>query len=424
MRASYVLKRNLFVLNSSSVSFSCFTLEHSTRADPAVTQSPVSSSVPLEASQCEHQFLLNFSDTSLEGVPVSTSREVYHTTTVSWDKRLAVEVEHGLSIQSPPTERTVAEASTSKVPDKVGQISPHSGFNTMVDVSSADFSSPHERLRHLKLHSALTQFTWAQTLFNQASYECARNPVSPNAILDEHLTRVWRDRTRMMIQEDELDGLPKPQLSSRRTRRSSIRSRLHPWNRFTQLVSGLPRNIPGVEYKSDTRDTHNLRMRTGCLTCHLINVDGSLNFRPNQYTFILVSSSTQYQARCASLPIKRNDQRNFRFSGKRAEERTVLSAGVSSSGYIVLYSLPGVPLPYVTYWPRRQSPTLGQFKQIVWERLRSSPYSTELTRLWRYFFKCISDEFSPGVVYQECTLNLQSVPLWKGHVWAKIEMDG
>ncbi|KAF7256727.1 hypothetical protein EG68_06601 [Paragonimus skrjabini miyazakii] len=451
---------------------SWFNLEQFPRAEFDMNQSSISSSAPLEASQCEHQVLLTFSDILLESVPACIPQAAQQGTEVGWDTRLAVEVGRALKIKDRLPDRTVAVTPTSKIPHTVGSTSSHIDLNTNIDMGSADSSSLPERLR--QLHPILTQFTWAQTLFNQASHQCARNPMKPDAILDDHLTRVWRDRARVMTQEDELDGLPSFQLPNRRTRRSGTRSRWHPWNKFTQPTSGSRWNTPGESNVSlegkfnmismcmhycrhSTRKTQSVpdfkqaidkQKITGSLESFTELgraphwVQGVLQSEflnrtdwPYSISDVEIKSETQdtnnpylrsyrqYQARCTSSAFERNEQRNFCSSGKPRGGGSIPSAGVTTAGHIVIYNLPDAPLPHFTYWPRRQPPTLGQFKQIVWERFCRSPSSTELIRLWRYFFKCTSDEFSPGVVYQECTLSTQRVPLWNGHVWAKIEMD-
>ncbi|TGZ70569.1 hypothetical protein CRM22_003134 [Opisthorchis felineus] len=90
-------------------------------------------------------------------------------------------------------------------------------------------------------------------------------------------------------------------------------------------------------------------------------------------------------------------------------------------GFCIVYAIPGEQWPHLTYWEDTQI-TLGQFKRLVANTNRS-PIKTacQSNRCYRYFFKCHSDEFPPGVVYQEYCVDNSHLPQWNGSVWGKVE---
>ncbi|KAG5443335.1 hypothetical protein CSKR_202778, partial [Clonorchis sinensis] len=91
------------------------------------------------------------------------------------------------------------------------------------------------------------------------------------------------------------------------------------------------------------------------------------------------------------------------------------------SGFCVVYAIPGEQWPHLTYWEDTQI-TLGQFKRLVANTNRSSIKAVcQSNRCYRFFFKCPSDEFPPGVVYQEYCDDNSHLPQWNGSVWGKVE---
>lgn len=58
--------------------------------------------------------------------------------------------------------------------------------------------------------------------------------------------------------------------------------------------------------------------------------------------------------------------------------------------------------------------TLKQFKQLL-------PKKYQEGSMYKYFFKCASNEFETGgVVQKEVTEDFEILPLWEGKVMAKV----
>ncbi|KAF5395251.1 hypothetical protein PHET_03085 [Paragonimus heterotremus] len=594
-------------------------LEHLFSNPPTKNSSTVSPSLPLAINPSDQHVFPDEPACQSTSIVTSPSPEDIRDTESTVDVRLAILAERDLQIHCHRSERVVDEMPTNTVPDETEETSPFFDLENSITVDSADSNSPHERSR--QLHMTLAQFAWARTLFNQVSRQYILNPVRPDAILDEHLARVWRDRARTMMQEDERDGLPILQRRKRRTERTRVYSRYHLRNNVNQIAAGSQSNAPvnceplfkqdqqtpmkTTSYlSSDTYDVstewnrccqapkcsnslgvscsdgscvrqsreyirspytehcsachfhhrhhHYHYYHQFCSDCnsdhqllhprrqHFLNIENAgdlssymhiqnesnlfsdvldnsasqlVNFpeQADQYKHITcntpcmsilhdttdehkavsvqkpfteniinffvfhfmlfclttdklsqssgidetVTSSKllteikrslsttdveiecevqnkigrfnclfeQYKATSASSSLGSIKQRDFLCSHILEGGRPTLSISEIASGVIVVYSLPGLMWPHVTYCPKTQPLTLDWFKQIVLRRSRGSADYVEPNRQWRYFFKCASEEFAPGVVYQECTLNDQLVPLWKGQVWAKIEID-
>ncbi|CAH8461429.1 unnamed protein product [Dicrocoelium dendriticum] len=95
-------------------------------------------------------------------------------------------------------------------------------------------------------------------------------------------------------------------------------------------------------------------------------------------------------------------------------------------GLCVVCQLPGVRRPYVTYWQSNVI-SLRHYKGLIitLQRRAAKLLNKELPQLqaYRYFFKCESSDFPPGVVYQECCNDEAFVPQWRGIVWGKMELN-
>ncbi|KAF8570994.1 hypothetical protein P879_02196 [Paragonimus westermani] len=287
------------------------------------------SSLPLTTKSSDHQV---FPDSRLSPLAPTTAPlmpEDKRDTKTNLDVRLAVQTERGLHIQSHRSDRVLDETPIDTIPDETDNITAYADLEANITMDSADSSSPSERSK--KLHTALAQFAWARTFFNHVSRQYILNPVRPDSILEEHLARVWHDRARSMMQEDERDGLPTVHRPKRRTERIRVYSRRHLRNNVNQIAAGSRQNGPDKLIHSFGTDE------------------------------IATSSKLQTQ----------------------------MKRSLSSAEILIESELHN----------------------------RIHPFNR------RYFFKCASDEFAPGVVYQECTLNSQPVPLWRGQVWAKIEID-
>ncbi|KAF7260588.1 hypothetical protein EG68_02114 [Paragonimus skrjabini miyazakii] len=572
-------------------------LEHLFSNPSTVNSSTVSLSLPLTINRSDQYASPDDPVSPLASIATCLSPEDTRDAQTNVDIRLALLAERDLHIQSHRTDQVLDETPINTVANENGETNPLPDLETSISVDSADSNSQQERSK--QLHITLAQFAWARTLFNQVSRQYILNPVRPDAILDEHLARVWRDRARSMMQEDERDGLPTLQRRKRRTERMRVYSRYPLRNNVSQVAAGSHPNVPvncEPQFEQDlqtpvkissyiSNDAHGWTqccqvpdcsnsssacfsdgtcvrkpgqyLRTPytdrfspchfhhhhhhhhyyhqlCLDCssdlqllnprcqrslntenaahppsymHIQNesnllsdvLDSSssqlVNFpeqadqctyitRDNQCTSTLhdagdehkaasVQKPTtgkrsqssgideaamsfklltkrkrslsnvdaeieceahnrtnrfnclfkQYKAISASSSVGRMKQRDFADSDILEGRRSTLSSSEIASKVIVVYSLPELIWPHVTYCPNTQPLTLDWFKQIVLGRYRGSSDYAEPNRQWRYFFKCASDEFAPGVVYQECTLNSQIIPLWKGQVWAKIEMD-
>ncbi|KAA0186080.1 hypothetical protein FBUS_08149 [Fasciolopsis buskii] len=82
-------------------------------------------------------------------------------------------------------------------------------------------------VNQLKLHPRFEQFHWARQLFADATRLSDRTLTRPDAILDDHLARVWPKRAREMTREDrimdESNGTEFGQLNRFRRRRDACR---------------------------------------------------------------------------------------------------------------------------------------------------------------------------------------------------------
>ncbi|THD25544.1 hypothetical protein D915_003733 [Fasciola hepatica] len=83
----------------------------------------------------------------------------------------------------------------------------------------------------------------------------------------------------------------------------------------------------------------------------------------------------------------------------------------------VISKLPGHTMPHIAHW-NGKSITLGEYKRLLFGK---QEYLDGQLDHFRYFFKCYSNEFPPGLVYEEVQDDSAQIPLWDGRVWGKVE---
>ncbi|TPP61022.1 hypothetical protein FGIG_07149 [Fasciola gigantica] len=248
-----------------------------------------------------------------------------------------------------------------------------------------------------KLHPRLEQFHWARQLFAEAARLSDRTMTRPDAILDEHLTRVWPRRAREMTREDRImDDSSQTQFGwpyRFRRRRGTCRE---PHSQPSQ-ASGVTAVVPQIPHYIEEPTTSNVDTSPNTTLSqhpHLDHIpdlstvecspEDDLSYFPsNLYFSVAVLSEDEQQC-------------NGSFS-----VTTSLSDFIDCEVYV--------------------SEQSQQF--ILGSSLIPRPNRAVSARkfLHGYFFKCCSNEFPPGLVYEEVRDDSTQIPLWDGRVWGKVE---